>query len=142
MINYVSHTRAFLLGAVMAHRNRLTLTNISSYFKWFVIFLTFRKVHTEYIEPRKSSQVDFAKPEKEHFVEGIATTCFFRVQSSRTGHEYKVTHTTTHTVFQIDRWVKSLSCLLSRHICEEMCLLSQEILLPCLEESTLMKYYF
>ena len=123
-------------------QKRPTPTNIISYFKQFIVFLTFRNLSTEYIKPRKSQQVDFAKSEKEHFVEGIATPCLFRVQSSRTGHEYKVTHTTTHTVFQIDSWVKSLSCLLSRHIYEEMCFIIPRNLLPCLDESALMKYYF
>ena len=63
-------------------------------------FLTFRNVHTEYIELRKSTQVGFAKSEKEHFVERIATRCLFRVQSRRTGHEYKVTYTTAQRAFQ------------------------------------------
>ena len=139
----VSHTRAFLLGTVMAHRKdppwRISV-RISSSSLSFSHFATY--ILNIYIKPRKSQQVDFAKSEKEHFGEGIATPCLFRVQSSRTGHEYKVRHTTTHTVFQIGSWVKSLSCLLSRHICEEMCFIIPRNLQPCLEESALMKYYF
>ena len=50
-------------------------------------FCHFPNVHTEYVEPRKSLQVDFLKSEKEIFVEGIATPCLLRVQSRRTGHE-------------------------------------------------------
>ena len=33
---------------------------------------------------------------------------------------YKVTHTTTHTVFQIDNWAKRFLSVLSRHICEQI----------------------
>ena len=52
--------------------------------------------------------------------------------------KYKVTYTTTHTVFQIDNFVKSLSCLSSCHICEEMCFIfSQNLEVGCHESVTL-----
>ena len=69
-------------------------------------------VRTEYLEPRKSLQVDFPKSGKENFVEEIATP----LEKMR----YKVTHTTTHTVFQIDNWAKRFLSVLSRHICEQI----------------------
>ena len=93
------------------HTNRPALTNVSSYFKRFIIsFCHFRNVHTEYVEPRKSLQVDSPRSEKEIFVEGIGTPCLLRVQSRRTGPEIQ-SHAYSYavTVFQIDNWAKSLS---------------------------------
>ena len=100
MINYVSH-----------RTNRPALTNIISYFKWFVIsFCHFRNVHTKYFVTRKSPQVDFLKSEKDFSLlrELLPLVCFVSSPGGL-GMKYKVTHTTTHTVFQIDNWAKSLS---------------------------------
>ena len=91
--------------------NRPALTNIISYFKWFVIyFCHFRNVHTEYVVTRKSPKVDFLKSEKDFsLLRELLPLVSFVSSPGRLGMKYKVTHTTTHTVFQIDNWAKSLS---------------------------------
>ena len=101
MINYVSHTRAFLIGAVMAYRKdppwRISVRILSG-------SLSFSHFATSILNISNLREV-----RERTLCERNFYPLLFRVQSSRTGHEYKVTHTITHTLFQIDSWVKSLS---------------------------------
>ena len=114
--------------------NRPALTNISLYLSGSYISLChFPNVRTEYVQPRKSLQVDFPKSEKENFDEGIVTPVCFVSSPGGLGMKYKVTHATTHTVFQI---VSYIAFLASYRVTfsKILVLFAQEILLPYLEE--------
>ena len=118
--NYVCvlDTRTFLLGGFFGTSNSPALTSISSYsiipdsferwhvFKWIVISSWHsRNLHTV-SEPRKPPQLDFPKPEKEHFTVSVAVLPLvqFCVQSRRTGDEIQ-----SLAYFNFNpNWVKSL----------------------------------
>ena len=101
-----------LTWSIMSHTHEQACpNNIISRFEWFVIsFCHFRNFHTEYVVTRKSPQVDFLKSEKDFSLlrELLPLVCFVSSPEGL-GMKYKVTHTTTHTVFQIGNWAKSLS---------------------------------
>ena len=111
--------------------NSPALTRISSYsiipdsferwhvFKWIVISSWHsRNLHTV-SEPRKPPQLDFPKPEKEHFFfHSHVTPCLICVQSRRTGDEIqKVTQISTLIWTGLNRLVSDSS----RFICKEKC---------------------
>ena len=101
-----------LSWSIMSHTKEQTCPDESQFLFYVVRCIFQRNVHTDYFEPRKSLPVDFPKSEKENFFEEIATPW--------DKMRYKVTHTTTHTVFQIDNWAKRFLSVLSRHICEQI----------------------
>ena len=104
----------------LTHMSRPALTNISSYLSGsYISFCHFPNVRTEYVQPRKSLQVDFPKSEKENFVEGIVTPCLLRVQSRRTGHEIQ-SHACNYAYSISNSGLNRSLSVSSRHICKDI----------------------
>ena len=123
----------FLLAGVVAHRIAppwLVSVRIPSFqrvlklwhvFKWIVINLSSWHSRNQYTvsEPRKPPQLDFPKPEKEHFTVSVAMlplVCFVSSPGGL-GMKYKVTHISTLIWTGLNRFVSDSS----RFICKEKC---------------------
>ena len=111
--------------------NSPALTSISSYsiipdsferwhvFKWIVISSWHSRNLQTVSELRKNPQLDFPKPEKEHFTVSVAMlplVCFVSSPGGL-GMKYKVTHISTLIWTGLNRFVSDSS----RFICKEKC---------------------
>ena len=126
-----THEHFFLPVFWHIRSNSPALTSISSHsiipdsferwhvFKWIVISSWHsRNLHTV-SEPRKPSQLDFPKPEKENFTVSVAMLPLVCLVSSPVGlgMKYKVTHISTLIWTGLNRLVSDSS----RFICKEKC---------------------